>query len=148
MIKYLDTDHKGQYQYILFKNKVSNPRHKNKRNQCCNSFHILAEFNILILVNAKLVSTKIQNVYTGTKYEIIISMKIKTATWSGELHWNSMNMKDSLHIYIVHSHLNFIMCKNIIHLYYSHAKCGHFKTELLEINNNLQLETAGWKNIV
>jgi hypothetical protein len=42
-----DTDHKGQYQYILFKNKVSNPKHKNKRKQCWNSFQIFSRIQHL-----------------------------------------------------------------------------------------------------
>jgi hypothetical protein len=39
--------------------------------------------------------------------------------------------------------------KNIINLQYFHAKGGHFKTELLEINNtsSLQLESAEWMKI-
>jgi hypothetical protein len=46
--------------------------------------------NILISVNAKLVSPKIQNVYAGTKYKIITSLTKKTSgmKWGIALKFN------------------------------------------------------------
>jgi hypothetical protein len=82
---------------------------------------VLVKFNILISVNAKFVSSKIENVYAGTKYKIIRSLTTKT---SG-MNWNSMNVKNTVYLhsaftttlaiskYIVQKHylLNLFSCK-------------------------------------